>query len=107
MGVAQFRSWVGAERLGEHLAGALVGGKGLGLPPAPVLCQHELGIKALPKRMSRGKWQQFGRQLTVAAKPKPGLRAPLQGLQPKFLKARQFVAVQQLRRNVGEWRSPP
>lgn len=53
MDVAQPGSGVGAECVGEHLAGVLVGDKGLGLTAATVLCQHQLPDQPLVRRMRR------------------------------------------------------
>jgi hypothetical protein len=96
-----------AELGDQHIAGALVGGQRLALPPAPVQGQHQLPVQALAQRMAGGQLPQLGNQLLVMAPAQLTLDPPVQRLHMQLFQVRQPLIAQQLGGHVRQRRAAP
>ncbi len=105
--VAQFAAGLHAQLVDQHAAGALVGGERLGLPPAAVQRQHELGVEPLPPRVVQRQLGQLTDQLGVPALGQAGVHPPLLGLHPERIQPRHLGRDQDVRRHVHQRAAAP
>ena len=80
----QLRPRHDAELLIEQTAGRLVGGQCVGLPPAPVEGDHELGPQPLPQRVLLYQFGELAHQVGVHAEGEVGARPRLERLETKL-----------------------
>jgi hypothetical protein len=105
--LTQFRSGLEAELVDQMLACPAVGLEGLCLPAAPVERDHQLALKALPKRVLDGQPLELWDQLRLSSKRKLGLDALLECEQAELFEPSDFRLGKRLVREVGKRRSTP
>ena len=76
---------VQSELVDERVAGALVLGQRVGLPPAPIQREHELAAQPLAVGVLGDQRRQLARQIGVAAEREVGVDARLHRAQPQIL----------------------
>ncbi len=100
--IAQLVARLYAELVNQDAPRPLIGRERLGLPPAPVQREHQLGVEALPQRVVKCELHQFPGQLRVPPQSQAGIHSPLERLHPQRVEPRYLGRHEHVRRCIRQ-----
>ena len=105
--VLQSPSRLETQLVQQKAAGVLVGTQRLGLPPASIEGEHQLGTKTLTERMLRDEPFEFAHHLGMALPLEVGLETLLEAVEPQLLEPCDLVLGEAVECDVREGPTAP